>query len=171
MHHLREQSTDVGRLVEQDQAALCALLRISRLLAEHLGVEVPRGISSNNLVAEAESLAASVASSWRRQKASGTMSQGVANLAETKQSSKVSSSQPLRPKPFSRANSPEPTHRPLSRRLHEHRDQTLSPAAVEDLGRTSYCDEGTFAHHSGDDWFASTTRSISQAGNFHPVFA
>jgi hypothetical protein len=89
MEHLRDLSMEASRNAEQDQATLCALLRTTRSLAGQLGVgpvllgrESPHSHPSKGIAAEAESLAASVAAGWRRQKASGVIPPGAANILE-----------------------------------------------------------------------------------------
>lgn len=105
--HLRDLSAEAGRTAEQDQAALRAFLRASRLLAERIGVgpvipghETSASLlgceASGGLLAEAEALAAGVSAAWRRQKASGAIPAGAANILEALRLQRVELSSPQR---------------------------------------------------------------------------
>merc|ERR1712228_207176 len=72
---------------QDGEAALQALLRVSRLLAERIGVgptPVPAPVSQTErgFVGEAEALAAGAAKAWRRQKATGAVPTGANSIIE-----------------------------------------------------------------------------------------
>jgi len=95
--HLRDASAEAKAVAEEDQAALRALLRASRMLAERLGVGPvllgrPGTGPSIGVAAEAEALAAGVAYAWRRQKAAGAIPMGAANVIELLEQQRVRNS-------------------------------------------------------------------------------
>eukprot|EP00811_Abedinium_folium_P015229 NODE_24197_length_634_cov_5.579882.p1 GENE.NODE_24197_length_634_cov_5.579882~~NODE_24197_length_634_cov_5.579882.p1 ORF type:complete len:169 (-),score=60.91 NODE_24197_length_634_cov_5.579882:100-606(-) len=83
---LRSVSAALQQATEDDQGAIRTMVRATRFVAEKLGVG-PTPLPSRpghvpGLAEEAEALATGVAHAWRRQKASGAIPAGAANLID-----------------------------------------------------------------------------------------
>lgn len=153
--HLRELSVEASRNVEQDQVALRAILRTSRQLAERLGVgPVLLGReTASSIAAEAEGLADGVAAAWRRQKASGAIPAGAANVLDALRLQRAEIGSPRKALNIDEAPAPKPLAGVVSRLASLRQpDPLLIPSSLDCRGDIMFEAAGM-----EDCWYAETT--------------